>query len=355
MPPMQACLHDDLQPLITAVQTNCHISDAEYAANYTLCIYLLKMREFYRWETGLDFQATLSNETVGNWLKAREQLWETLAPTEFEPLPVKAHRFGPFETTAINQVLLPQGLVYSGGLGYQGKPHFFLGQLERQQTQNGFSVVISSSEYARDLTAPPAMTQGDTIFIRRESLRRMMWEKIAEWRWNRPDNAMGRMLAFYDVDGDLDTALAQMTDDALETLIMHEVGEAMAGEQLGEAWHTMLQALPRCKAEIMVRSVRDHLADALSTLPRLLESNHAPTLHFYFATLTPMQKHLFPALQDAYQHWHETQDIGKLKHTVEMGQSHWSGLTEKILQYNQNQANDAGKENIEKLIESHRL
>ena len=40
----------DIKQLSDTVQLNCHISDARHAGNYTLCIYLLKMREFYRWE-----------------------------------------------------------------------------------------------------------------------------------------------------------------------------------------------------------------------------------------------------------------------------------------------------------------
>ena len=35
-----------LNRLVDAVQTNCHITDASHAADMTLCIYLLQMREF---------------------------------------------------------------------------------------------------------------------------------------------------------------------------------------------------------------------------------------------------------------------------------------------------------------------
>jgi hypothetical protein len=31
-----------------SVQRNCHLADAEHARDYSLCIYLLKMREYYR-------------------------------------------------------------------------------------------------------------------------------------------------------------------------------------------------------------------------------------------------------------------------------------------------------------------
>ncbi len=48
-------LTDMQQELISQVQHNCDISDANHAGNYTLCIYLLKMREYYRWIHALDF------------------------------------------------------------------------------------------------------------------------------------------------------------------------------------------------------------------------------------------------------------------------------------------------------------
>ncbi len=41
--------------LIGAVQMNCHIADARHATDLSLCIYLLQMREFFRWEQGLEF------------------------------------------------------------------------------------------------------------------------------------------------------------------------------------------------------------------------------------------------------------------------------------------------------------
>ena len=38
----------DIESLRTTVQHNCHISDARYAGHNALCIFLLKMREYFR-------------------------------------------------------------------------------------------------------------------------------------------------------------------------------------------------------------------------------------------------------------------------------------------------------------------
>ena len=59
--------HDqELNQLALTVQQNCHITDALHASNYSLCIYLLKMREYYRWEHRLPFSEPLQKQLVGD-------------------------------------------------------------------------------------------------------------------------------------------------------------------------------------------------------------------------------------------------------------------------------------------------
>lgn len=95
--------------LIKTVQKNCDIADARHAGDYTLCVYLLKMREMYRWEQGISC-----------------------------------------------------------------RPHFFIADLVEQAQRDTTDIVISGREYARDMATPPAMMQNGLIFIRNESLRRML-------------------------------------------------------------------------------------------------------------------------------------------------------------------------------------
>ena len=56
----------EIKQFIKTVQHNCHIADALYAGDYTLCVYLLKMREMYRWEQGIDFNKMLTTDDVGD-------------------------------------------------------------------------------------------------------------------------------------------------------------------------------------------------------------------------------------------------------------------------------------------------
>lgn len=343
-----------LEALRATVQHNCHVADARHAGEDGLCVYLLKMREYYRWEQGHSFRAVLSKSAVADWITERERLWEQLEGTGFEAVRFDGREFDPFDTAAINEAVGADGLVYSGGIGRRAKPHFFLGRLERREDHDGFTVFVSEREYARDLTAPPAMSLDGAIFVRRESLRRLIWEKVEEWRWNRRDNPMGRAIAYYDFDRNADDALDQMTENELETLILHEQGEVRAGRELGRDWEALIATLPRSRAELMVRAVRDHLADCISTLPVLLKVLDPSSLHFYFAGLGGMRKELFPQLRAAYERWLTDADLSALDETTQRGAAHWRALAGELLElYRRDGARCAAP--IEALVDANRL
>jgi hypothetical protein len=335
--------------LCATVQNNCNIADARHATDFTLCVYLLKMREYFRWEMGYSYSANLPKEAVGEWLKAREALWNDLEEADFSKIRIDGHSYDPFDAEAINRSLIPHGYVYSAGLGLKSRPHFFLARLDRRDTFHGHTIFIADDECARDLAAPPAMTQAQTIFVRRESLRRMLWEKVQEWRWNQCQNAMAKALSFYPFDQDLDDALEKMTQHELGTVLEHEIGEVMADEHLGPEWSEMLSRLPRSRAEIVARAARDHLADALSTLPALILRQDAASLHFYAANLTAMRRELFPSFKRVYESWCTDGDYSALKQLVQIASPHWAAAAEHmLLAYRKNAENPATS--IERII-----
>jgi hypothetical protein len=290
----------NLPELADAVQRNCDISDARYAGDYGMCTFLLKMREYYRWEHELPLTHALPRAEIGDWLSAREARWHALEAEDFRPLPLDSGALDPLQADAANRELLPLGLVYSAGYGRFQKPVFFLGALLRVEEREGCRVIISSCEYARELAAPPAMLQGRTIYVRLESVRRYLWEKIEEWQWRKLDRRMARALAGYDFVADPEGALARMAENEAESMILHELGEARAGELLGPAWEAMLARVARTGAETHARALRDLLADCLSTLPALVERRNLPALHFHFAALDAPRRELFPQALEAY-------------------------------------------------------
>jgi len=315
-----------LQPAFEAIRTNCHISDARHAGDYTLCVYLLKMREYYRWENNIPFSTPLPREDLSDWLTQREAHWETLEDRTLETVPVPGSQHDPFETTAINARLNQHGFAYSSGYGRNMKPVFFFAELERRETHEGYSLIVAGREYARDLAAPPAMTREHTIYIRRESLRRMLWEKIEEWRWNKPANAMRSAIRCYDFDNAAERSLEAMTETELHSALLHEIGEVEAGKRLGEGWEAMLAAFSPGKAEIMLRAVRDNLADCLVTLPALLQKAEPAALHFYIGNLSNMRKALFPALVSAYDAWTVSGNTRDLQAIATRASGHWQSL-----------------------------
>lgn len=324
-----------VKQLYKTVQHNCHIADSVHAGDYTLCIYLLKMREFYRWEQQDTFSSKLESSQVGKWLKKRESLWENLEEQDYSLLSIDKHEFDPFDSNSINQKLKPHQLVYSGGLGINNRAHFFLAELEDHKQQDGYNLYIAGKEYARDMSAPPAMSIENNIFIRKESMRRLLWEKLETWRWNRPDNAIGRAFACYQCEDDLDNALTEMTECELENVLQHEIGEIEAGKILGPEWKNLLYSLPHSKVSIMLRAIRDHLADAMVTLPAILEVQHPASLHFYFGNLNNMRKALFPSLNQAYDQWHQTGSLEELIKLTALSKKHWLDLCLKILEIKQ--------------------
>ena len=322
----------DLQSI---VQQNCNISDAQFAGNYTLCIYLLKMREFYRWESDREFNTSISKDDIGKWLIEREQHWDTLEDQDYCQLEINGLQINPFESQQANDLLNEQGLVYSGGYGMLGKPIFFLAELERKQIFENYTLYISSKELARDLAAPPGMMQDKNVFIRRESLKRFIWEKIEESEWYNDENPLARTLKYYDFKNHPDESLEKMTDTEVETVLHHEIGEIKAGQLLGNEWEEMIASLPRSQAELMSRAVRDNLADALSTLPMLIKHAEPASIHFYFANLSSMRKLIFPAIMNCYQQWIKSGDKSSIKKLIKKSEKHWLNIAKSLINIHQ--------------------
>jgi hypothetical protein len=325
----------DFPRLVQSVQRNCHIADSRHAREMTLCNYLLEMREFYRWEHEVPLARALPRQELGSWISEREALWDGLQAEELEPLHVGEHSYDAFEVAAINAALLPLGLVYGGGYGRFGKPHFFLAQLERHEQRQGLRLFVSGCEWARDLTAPPAALQGGAVFLRRDALRRWLWEKVEIWGVRKADGALKSALECYGFAADANMGLERMAEQEAETLILHELGEAMAEPLLGAAWPDLIASFTGRRAEILARAVRDNLADCLSTLPRLIEREAACSIHFHFANFEGMRASLFPMLDRAYRRWRESGNLEPLREAAQAGSAHWHEAALSLLRAHQ--------------------
>ncbi len=333
--------------LAAMVQHNCNISDAQHARNYSLCIYLLKMREFYRWDKGFAYRDPLPKGPLGEWISSREQLWEELEQQEYHPIMMGGNAYEPFNASELNEQIESHGLIYSGGY-CSTKPHFFLAELEQKVVEDGTTIYIAGKEFAREITAPPALSLNNTVFLRRESLSRMIWEKLEEWGWQDQDRAIAWASRDYEFDRAFEQALEKMTDNELQTLLQHELGEIAVGRKLGPEWEEMLTALPRSRAEFLLRAIRDHLVDCRRTLPWLLEENRDASLHFYMANFTGLRKELFPALENAYLSWIDGDKGKKLRKILKSAAEYWQSVAKNALRIHR-QHKDNNKELVQKL------
>ena len=319
--------------LVETVQKNCHIADANHARNMTMCTYLLEMREFFRWENELPLSQQPPRAEIGPWMIERESLWESLEEDDFAALPVNGQAIDPFESRMVNAVLLPEGLVYGAGIGRYRKPHFFLGELKRKEEREGLTIYVTGCEYARDLSTLPAAYQDGAIFLRTDALKRALWEKVELWGQKKPEGAMKAALECYGFEQDPESALERMTEAESEAVILHEVGEARADKLLGEDWKRMLSGFTHKHAELLARSVRDNLADCLSTLPALIENQAWCSLHYYMAEFDGLRLVLFPRLTKAYRNWRESGRPDALIEAVSAGQQHWLKQAEMMLEF----------------------
>jgi hypothetical protein len=288
-----------LAQLVSSVQLNCDISDAQHARDNALCSYLLGMREYYRWATGAALGASLDRAAVGNWIAQQEQTWERLRETSsgFVPLPL-AGGVDAFDEAAAERALPDRTLVYAAGVGRFGVALFFLAEHMHETQREGARVIVTGRELARGYSAPPAFSRAaadaaaPTIIVRLDALRRWLWSRVEGGQ--RADGAWMNLLRHY---GGADAAAIERIAAAeTETLILHELGELRAGALLGGDWERMLAQLDDRRTELVARAVRDLLADTLVTLPVLIERDAIGSLHFWFANFEGMRRALAPAL-----------------------------------------------------------
>jgi hypothetical protein len=312
-----------IAPLMAAVQSNCHLSDARHAQDLTLCNYLLAMREYYRWEHDVPPGVAPPRAEVARWIADREALWETLEGADWSALPLAGGEADPFDVDAVNAELVPEGYLYGAGRGRFGKPHFFLARLARRERRGSVEILEAGCEYVRDLDAAPAVLQGERIVLRREAFDRWLWLAAETWSSRPAEGDMAAALEAYGYRRGAPAALARMAEAERETLILHELGEHAAGRLLGREWEDFMAGLADRRAEIAARAVRDLLADVLVTLPTLLDRDAVASLRFWFATFTGMRRELFPRLAAAKSDWDGGAGTAALREAIEAGRGHW--------------------------------
>lgn len=335
----------ELQTLCEDVQFNCSISDARFARDYSLCIYLLRMREFYRWRFDIPMNQTLDTGTVGDWISEMEFQWDELEEMEFKPVVINGVAFDPFNAHDINVHLQSSDLIYSAGYGRLGQPHFVLAELEKQTSDDSIECYECGKELARDSITMPAMTQDHSIYIRYDSIKRQLWQMLEEWRQQQKPGPMLRVVDHFQLNRPnfSEQNLEQASKQLSQIYFEHERGEVAAGHLLGNDYHKLLQQSAGTRNEFYLRAIRDLLADSLTTWPYLINHRADIELDFWIASVAGARLQLLKAsglmtkLQDDTS---VDSPLERLESNLDSEQQLWKNLTQMLVEaHAENSAN----------------
>jgi hypothetical protein len=278
----------DLAQLSRQVLYNCDVSDARHAGIYSVCGLAMRLRDLYKWEHGLAPWQEDEAARVLEWIGAKEELWETLLEAGYGDLPVDGRRFEPFDTHRINAALAPFNLFYGAGYAHSLKPTFFLAEISRDQTVASRRVRVLGRELARDLLTLPAFGQDGEVVVREHAARMFLWDQIA-YISNSGRRALDFALAACGLpDARTETIRCHFDDVARvqqQIILDHEIGELEETVFPRDTWQAMLADYPHTTVELLVRTLKDLLADTSlhGALTGLIDHRNEAALGLYLA------------------------------------------------------------------------
>jgi hypothetical protein len=331
----------DLKTLISSVKKNCNISDAKYWGYYSLCGFLLRLRELYRSEKGIRPWEGINQEEIGEWISEREALWKKIEDKDFGGIIIGGEVYGPFEIERANAVLEKENLLYGAGYGIHMKPSFFLADLLSKQNIEGHDVYIAGHEYVRDLAVYPATLQDGSIFARVDTTRHLLWEKFEELRMK--SSKVSLLFAFSrfgitpgdEPSEDMYKRMFHVAFSEVETYIYHEIGEAYEEGKLGGEWKDLLIDFAGTKIEVFARGVKDLLSDTSEKgmIRYIIENKKEGSLGFYLVFLGGYRKPLFPEITKAFEGVVESGDWELVEDARRAGYEKASICAEKLLTF----------------------
>ena len=166
-------------------------------------------------------------------------------------------------------------------------------------------MVTLGREWARDLLTLPAVSQGRVILLRRDAAARALWDQIA---FVTP-SARRAMDAALDACGIADHRPAAVRRDFDRLLrvqeelhLRHEIGEIRETGFPRDLWQEIVAAFPLTRVELVMRRVKDLLADTHPSgpLPRFCEARNTAGLALYMANSDRAARALFPDLSQGF-------------------------------------------------------
>ena len=325
--------------LLKTVKQNCDISDARDNGIYSICTLVLKLRNLYKWEKGLEPWQEPDSPVLLDWIAAKEEYWETIRDKEFSQIPINGKKVDPFLIPVINEYLSTGNHVYGAGYGRSMKAVFFIAEVLEERVVEGCPTLILGEEKARELSSPFALLQDDAIYIRKEPLRFFFWDQIQEIN---PSSkvAMQQALACYGLIKDgcslkkekLIDVFDSIVNQELEIFIYHEVGESQKNPFDSEVLKKIISVFPASALELVARAVKDILADThpKGLLGHIIAREKKSSLGFYVSFLDGIRKLLCPEITEASKQFWENGDWGMIEKTRNACRIKIQGIAEKL-------------------------
>lgn len=295
--------------IIRDIQYNCDISDARDHGIYSMCTMVLKLRNFYKWEHGIEPWQEAEPADLLDWIDSKENYWKTIAEQPYRQIKLNGSLYPPEDLLKINNTVNKMGLVYGCGYGRSMKAVFFVAEKLEELRISGCRVFILGKELAKEMASPFAMSQDGIIYVRRESLRYFLWDQIQELRSSCRSSFRHALLlhGVLDQKGQLAQNLLKekidvIVDAELSLFIYHEIGELLQKTLDSATLQKIIIAFPASVIELVCRSIKDILADThpQGLLMHLIREKRETSLSFYVGFLDGMRKMLFPEIFTAF-------------------------------------------------------
>jgi hypothetical protein len=256
-----------LKTLVAQVRWNCQVASAGQAGLHSLCGTLLRLRQLYKWEHGLDPWQEPEPGLVLAWVEEQERTWESLEGFPLQKPAWDGDVFDPFAVADLNGRLGSAGLAYGAGLCRGLAPTFFLGELKEARQEKGLTILVLGQELARDLDGTPALCQGDLIYGRQQTLAYYLWDRLSDPVMQQNHflkvalSACGLELReLLRRPGACQKEFQTLVAAELNAVLAHEVGEALE-PSLKETLPAVLSRYPQSRLELFVRALKDCLAE----------------------------------------------------------------------------------------------
>lgn len=295
--------------IIRDIQHNCDISDARDHGIYSMCTMVLKLRNLYKWEHGIEPWQEAEPADLLDWIDSKENYWQTIAEQSYRQIKLNGSLYPPEDLLRINNVFDKKGLVYGCGYGRSMKAVFFVAEKLEELSVSGCRIFILGKELAKEMASPFAMSQEGIIYIRRESLRYFLWDQIQELRSSCRTSFRHALQLHGVLDGKgqlaqdlLKEKIDGIVDAELSLFIYHEIGELLQKTLDSETLQKIIITFPASVIELVCRSIKDILADThpQGLLRHLILQERETSLSFYIGFLDGLRKILFPEIFEAF-------------------------------------------------------